>query len=580
MKRIYNITLILFAAFWIIIVFFDYWQKHPLYFHAIEKFKYIGLLIFYGLFIGATTFFLHSNIKVVQRLKKYVNWLSVLSTIILLMLISLFAYIKQVNILNLKINKIKIIDGIGIGNIFHFLGGFFTVFLATFFVVFTARLLGNLVCQLLELKNDKPIEAIVDISIGIMLITSLIFYLGVFSLLQSYILFPVFLLIILLNWKKGIEILASLIRPIKMPDNLNWMGGMAIAFMLIITAINFNQILRPIPTGFDALTTYVNLPRLLNDHGSLVSGYQPHNWSLFMSLGFILFNMTEVTLCLSLIGGLLSIAAMYYLGTHWLKINVNYVWLGLAAFYLTPTIVHQSSKELKVDLGLLFIQLSILIIFIIWYKKQKTSSDTEETTLLKDTNEEKMLKPKKITPTPYSFGFLNKIHQLKPIMLLQNSHYKYMIILGLLTGFALGIKLTSVFVMLAILSGIWILQQRTLGYFAIFFLSVFVLLLAKVDNTGGLRIYHLSASIVQWLCLVVGLVLLGIEFFNNRQLFTKKFFNSLIYGSIVVLSFMPWVAKNYYETNSTDVSVLLNGKHIGPPVSVEMLDKNWRKVKK
>jgi len=574
LKKIYNITLVLFAAFWIIIVFFDYWQKHPLYYHAIEKFKYIGLLIFYVLFIGATTFFAQSKSKVVIKLNKYVNWLSVLGVILLLMFVSLFAYINQVNELNLEINRVKIISNIGIGNVFYFLRGFFTVFLATFFVVFTARLLGNLTSRLLSLKINSHAEAIVDISIGIMLITTLVFYMGAFSLLKWYLLLPVFLLIILLNWKKAFSLLKNLVRPLSIPQNLNWMGGIAIAFMLIITAVNFNQILRPIPTGFDALTTYVNLPRLLSDHGSLVSGFQPHNWSLFMSLGFIMFNMTEVTLCLSLVGGLLSIAAMYYLGVHWLKVNVNYVWLTLAAFYLTPTIVHQSSKELKVDLGLLFIQLSILILFIIWYKKQMIVDTFEEKKSI-DSSDKNIAEA-----TNYSFSFFNKIHQLKVFSKLQKSNYKYIVVMGLLTGFALGIKLTSVFVMLAILSGIWMLQQRTAGYFAIFFLSIFALLVAKVDNTGGLRIYHLSASTVQWICLGTGLVLLGVEFLNNRQVFIKKFMNSLIYGLIVVFSFMPWIAKNYAETRSTDVSVLLNGKHIGPPVSVEMLDRNWQKLKK
>jgi len=578
LKQIYNIALSLFATFWIVIIFFDYWQKHPLYFHAIEKFKYLGLLIFYILFITGTALWANSKNKAFSNLKKYVNWISLTGVILVLMLISLFAYIQQVNQLNLEINKVKIIDNIGFSNVLYFLKGFFIVFLGTFFIVFTARLLGNLIHQLLNLNIDENAEAVVDIGIGIMLITTLIFFMGAFSLLKWYFLLPVFILIIVLNWKKGLDLLKGLIRPIGVPQNLNWMGGIAIAFMLIITAVNFNQILRPIPTGFDALTTYVNLPRLLSDHGSLVSGYQPHNWSLFMSLGFILFNMTEVTLCLSLVGGLLSIAAMYYLGVHWLKINVNYVWIGLAAFYLTPTIVHQSSKELKVDLGLLFVQLIILILFILWYKKQKNSEATEE--FHNDLDKGVPSKSMSTNQPNYAFGFFNKIHQLRLLGRLQNSDYKYMIIIGLLTGFALGIKLTSVFIMLAILSGIWMLQQRTTGYFAIFFLSVFVLLLAKVDNIGGLRIYHLSATTVQWICFALGLTLLGFELFKNRQLFLKKFFNSLIYGSIVVLSFMPWVAKNYFETRSTDVSVLLNGKHIGPPVTVEMLDRNWQKVKK
>jgi len=577
LKKIYNITLGLFATFWIIIIFFDYWQKHPLYFHAIEKFKYIGLLIFYIVFIAGTAFFVGSKHKALANFKKYVNWISITGIILVLMLTSLFAYISQVNQLNLEIHKVKLINDIGFSNILHFLKGFFIVFWGTFFVVFIARLLGNLINQLLNLNIDEHAEPIIDVGMGIMFITTFIFFMGAFSLLQWYFLLPVFLLIIALNWKKGLSLLKGLVQPIGIPQNLNWMGGIAIAFMLIITAVNFNQILRPIPTGFDALTTYVNLPRLLSDHGSLVTGYQPHNWSLFMSLGFILFNMTEVTLCLSLVGGLLSIAAMYYLGVHWLKINVNYVWIGLAAFYLTPTIVHQSSKELKVDLGLLFIQLSILVLFIIWYKKQKISEATET---LNESNNETTSKSASLNQPDFAFSFFNRIYQLAPLERLQNSNYKYIIIMALLTGFALGIKLTSVFIMLAILSGIWLIQQRTTGYFAIFFLSVFTLLLAKVDNTGGLRIYHLSATTVQWICLAVGITLLGIEFFNNRQLFLKKFFNSLIYGSIVVLSFMPWVAKNYAETRSTEVGILLNGKHIGPPVSVEMLDRNWRKVKK
>jgi len=188
-----------------------------LYFHAIEKFKYIGLLIFYGLFIGLTTFVAQSDNKLSIRLKKYVNWLSVLGVILILMLVSLFAYIEQVNKLNLAIKKVKIISNIGIGNIFYFLRGFFTVFLATFFVVFVARLLGNL-------------------------ITTIVFYMGAFSLLQWYFLLPVFVLVILLNWKKALSLLKGSVRPIAIPQNLNWMGGLAIAFMLIITAINSYRI--------------------------------------------------------------------------------------------------------------------------------------------------------------------------------------------------------------------------------------------------------------------------------------------------------------------------------------------------
>jgi len=574
LKQFYNITLVLFSIFWVFIIFCDYWQKHPLYYHAIDKFKYLYLLIFYLFFTIGLAFFVNSKSKIALKLKRYVNWVSILSTIIILMLVSLFAYIQQINKLNLEINKISLINNIGVENIFYFIKGFFTVLFATFFVCFTARLLGHFFNQLLDISVEKPAEGIIDLSVGIMLLTTMIFYLGFLSLLKAYVLVPLFIIIILLNWKKALELLKALIKPIPIPDNLNWMAGISIALMLIITAVNFNQILRPIPTGFDALTTYVNLPRLISDYGSLVSGYQPHNWSLFMSMGFIIFDMTEVTLALSLIGGLFTIATLYYLGAHWLKIDKNYVWLILAAFYLTPTIVHQSSKELKVDLGLLFIQLSIITFFIIWYKKSKIGNNDIESL---DVKEDTVKKAKQYS---YSFGFLNRLHQLKPLVKLRKTNDKYMVVMGLLTGFALGVKLTSVFLMMAILSCIWILKQRTTGYFAIFFLAIFALLLAKVDNMGGLRTYNLSASIVQWIAFTIGIALLVYEFIINRELFIKKFSNSLIYALIVVFSFAPWVAKNYIDTRSTNIDILLNGKHIGPPISIEILDRNWKKANK
>jgi len=577
LKQLYNTLLVIFSTFWILFVFGDYFQKHPLYYYAVTNFKYFALAGFYLLFTLSLCFFLDANWrkKIIGQRKtqnlterfsngkfKWINWLTIFTTIFLLMGISIVAYIVQVNNINLLLNETKLIHNFSIGNILFFMRRVLTVSLATFFVMLTCRVLGNWFCDLLGLNLKNTAALVVEVAIGIMLVTTLLFVLGLIVMLKWFAVASIFSIILVLRWKKTLHFLKALIRPITIPQNLNWIGVIGISALLIITAINYNQLLRPIPTGYDALTLYVNLPSLIGTHGSLVQGYQPHNWSLFMSLGYVLFNMTEVALCLSSLGGIFTLFAMYYVG-KWLNININYLLLGLAAFYLTPSIVHQSSKELKVDLGLLFIQLSIIITFIHWYFSiHRSNNESIETSV-----------------TNPSFGFLQKLHHIKLFSYVRQSHIKYLIVMGMLTGYSVGIKITSYFVALALLAGIWLIKKGKFGYMAIFFFSFSLSLFIRADAISGLRNYHLSAELVKYVCLVLSLILLTIAFLKERELFTQKIRSSIIYGSVALLSFLPWLGKSYLETNSTDIMVLINGKQIGPVITAESLDRNWKKVK-
>jgi len=437
------------------------------------------------------------------------------------------------------------------------------VALATFFVMLTCRILGNWFCELLGLKFNNSAAIVVEVASGIMLITTIIFILGLVSFLKWFVIIPLFALILLLQWKKTVSFVKALVRPLSVPQNLNWIGAVGISALLIIIAINYNQLLRPIPTGYDALTLYVNLPSLIGTHGSLVQGYQPHNWSLFMALGYIMYNMTEVTLCLSSLGGIFTLFAMFYIG-KWLKIDINYLLIGLAAFYLTPSIVHQSSKELKVDLGLLFIQLSTIITFIYWYFKT-SQPETQNNGI--------------VAQQEFSFGFLQKLHGFKLFKKLRQSPYKYLILLGMLTGYSVGIKITSYFIALALLGAIWLIKNGRFGYLAIFFFSFALSLFIRADAISGLRAYHLSANLVKYVCLALSLVFLFFAFLKERKLFTHKLYSSIVYGGIALVSFLPWFGKSYLETRSTNIMVLINGKQTGPGITVEVLDRNWKKVK-
>jgi len=580
LKQFYNTLLVIFSIFWILFVFGDYFQKHPLYYYAAINFKYFALAGFYILFTLGLCFFLDTNWrgKITNKRKnkniskrlasgqvKWINWLTIFLTIFVLMCVSIIAYIKQANDLNLALNKTKLIHNFGFNNILFFLQRVFLVSLGTFFVMLTSRVLGNWFCKLLGLNFKNTAALVVEIATGIMLVTTILFVLGLVIMLKWFVVASIFLVILLLCWRTTIHFLKALVKPIPIPENLNWVGVIGISALFIITAINYNQLLRPIPTGYDALTLYVNLPSLIGTHDSLVKGYQPHNWSLFMALGYVLYNMTEVALCLSSLGGIFTLFAMYYLG-KWLNININYLLIGLAAFYLTPSIVHQSSKELKVDLGLLFIQLSIIITFIYWYfRTNETNEEGRHDSAAADTK--------------FSFGFLKKMHNLKLFEKIRQYHFKYIILMGMLTGYSVGIKITSYFIALALLAGIWLIKKGKFGYMAIFFFSFALSLFIKADAISGLRAYHLSADIIKYVCLALSLIFLVLAFLKERTLFTLKFRSSILYGIVALLSFMPWLGKSYFETGSADIMVLINGKQIGPAITVEALDRNWKKVK-
>jgi len=98
----------------------------------------------------------------------------------------------------------------------------------------------------------------------------------------------------------------SLWQPFQTKDKLNWVGFGSLFIILTFISLSFLQNNRPFPYGFDALAIYMNLPKLISEQNGLIAGFSPYYWSLFVSLGFILFDNLSVVIGLSVTGGILS----------------------------------------------------------------------------------------------------------------------------------------------------------------------------------------------------------------------------------------------------------------------------------
>jgi hypothetical protein len=374
------------------------------------------------------------------------------------------------------------------------------------------------------------------LAVGAAGVCLLLFILGAMKLLFPAVLIPVFLLIAGLSWREGLRFLKRIfLTPILQSGQINPIGFLAFYFSFIFACINFYEIIRPIPIGFDALSLYMNLPSLMSDYHGLVQGQQAYNWSILTSLGFTVFRSTPIALAISYAGGVLTLFAAYRLARRWLDGNGALLVCGLV--YLIPSIVFQSSKDLKIDLGLLFISFSILLLFAGWVSG---SPFTEKTAAHSG-----MLKAK-----------LKRFFE-------QNSQ---MLLIGLLTGFAFGIKYTAFFLILGLIGGIWYAYNNYFGFLAATALAISGSLFLKLYSFSGTENVFSGNQILQWVLLGAGLLILGSGFFLRRGLTLEMIKKTIVLLVGIFLMFSPWMAKNLLESKKFTSSGLLYGEAASPEI--------------
>jgi len=92
---------------------------------------------------------------------------------------------------------------------------------------------------------------------------------------------------------------------------------------------------------------------------------------------------------------------------------------------------------------------------------------------------------------------------------------------------------------------------------------------------GDLRQFHLSASIVQWTMLVLGLALLGWNIYKKRESTLEAIRLSIIYTLFFIVPFLPWLGKNAIESDNLNTQTLLNGAPIGPRIGIQQIKSNY-----
>ena len=527
-NSIYKIVVGVFILFWVSFVFFDYWQNHLQYIIAFNFFQYLNLTVILALLGAGVT----GVVVYAQKSTRNTGlWLNGLSVFLLgLLIITLSVYMFQRKVMN-----------VGVPASTEMLWLCWKMFLMTFytyFIVVSCHAMGMYMLRTFRFEMSAAARPVVAIATGIMTWVAVMFVLGIFSLLHWYVLLGLMLIAIVVTGKEVFPFMwKTLLAPLPL-KGLNWVGIWSFYILLITLSLNLLQITIPIPRGWDSVSLYLNVCSLINDYSGLVQGHQPYNWSLFMSLGYIIFDKAEMALSLSFLGGVLSLCALFHLCKNSFKMNVNYALLCVLMFYLIPSIAHQSYLDLKVDLGLLFILLIIVILLVEWQKRT--------------------------TEVPENAANLSR---------------SYIILIGLLSGFSIGIKLTALMAFFAVAGVIWWIYNGKTAFLAVFFMTMFGILLLRLDDMPLLREFHLQTERFMWTMLALSLGLFAWTAAREREKFLPPLKLSLLYTFFFILPIAPWLTKNYIETGGQlSTRALTYGKTRTPAAGIRTFQKNWERV--
>ena len=259
------------------------------------------------------------------------------------------------------------------------------------------------------LKEDS---ILIKFGIGTVILSILLFFLAKLSLFDKNILIIVSLVIFSFAWQPLKEIYSLINEKV----DFRKYETLILSAILFILAMNFLEVIEPLPGGSDDYSLYLNLPKLLAAEGAYVHNFYTYAYGLIQGFILVLSGTIVATKTLSMFFAIGSLIATYNFFKKFT--NRNYSALMTLIFICVPTIFIHSYLQLKVELPLYFF--SVLALTCL-------------------------------------YDFLNK------------KSYKYIFLAGLFAGFAISIKLTAVLLALSLTAMLFF--QFRIKYILLLFLG-------------------------------------------------------------------------------------------------------------
>lgn len=279
-------------------------------------------------------------------------------------------------------------------------------------------------------------------------------------------------------------------------------------FLLSYLALNYINVVRPFPIGWDDLGSYLNRPRLLVSYGKFVHSMQSFQWEYLTSLGFLLFGFESifgatVALVINWLQGVLAILAIYTFGRMFMGPGRGI--LAATLYYTLPLVGHFSFADMKIDNAVFTMSaLAMLCLF-------------------------------------------EALFHLREDVKLQR---KWILLGGLFVGIAFGMKATAIMVFMAmgaLLMGVilhWIAYPAAILFSGIVFAQQGLINIPKLADRIGFRPDAITPTMLMALFGVAGLAVFGVAAWRNKNAVRNALLGGLILLGGFAITVFPWVEHN------------------------------------
>lgn len=312
---------------------------------------------------------------------------------------------------------------------------------------------------------------------------------------------------------------------------------------LLVTylALNFLNVVRPFPIGWDDLGSYLNRPRLLSSYGSFIPSMSQFQWEYLTSLGFLLFGYDStigatMAMQINWSAGLLSVLIVYTFGRLYLGQSAGV--LAAMLYYFLPMTGHFSFADMKIDNAVFFMStLAILTMCVALF--------------------------------PHRRGHETVAH----------SDLRFFLLIGLFAGLAIAFKVTailSVFIVGAMLFG-------TLGGGVLPFLAASFIGFGVLAHMGPLNVHEIFARALVEIPLTtrtfalimygIGLGILVLHWSRSpaKAQQVSRPLGWFIVGLVIAVG--PWGIHNMMINNVISPSAMLGARDLtAPQVFYEQAD--------
>jgi hypothetical protein len=498
---------ILFCTYWLFVVVFDFIGNSSDYVFAFRFFEYWDFLI-----VAYITGFLISLFFVNKSLTwnsiKVSNFRNLYFYPILLvfMTMTMWFYFSK--------NNLEF-------SVFQFIIKTLLIHFSVVIVLVASVSAGAFLLKIIHPPLTLKSNIFLQISIGFAILSFGIFVLGVINQLNWLTASIWLLVLILAGWKSLALNLKEILWKKHQKISLNPFSIFLIITAIILVSINLITVTSPFPIGFDSLTLYMNIPKLLNSYGGLIEGLYPYNWSLVVSLGYVIFGSNAVALHLGSVSSILLIFLIFKIARSF--VSTDWAIFSAVIFYTLPIVVWPSSIEIKTDLAMFFIMLTVLhIVFEFYFGELKNE------------------------PLNISFKIFD-------------NEAKLWLVSGILIGFSLGIKFTSLLAVIGIVVFLFYYYYGKFAAIASLITIVVSVLVLNLYTFTGLSFSSIEILFFSFALIVVAFIFLFLAKKKGRITTIKPLkllFILMISSSITLL---PWGIKNAVESKSLNISELIKG---------------------